>query len=248
MSTTPLTDAITALTTYSNTVTGASDTDLSSAVATLAAGYGQGGGGEDTLKALLDNTLTDFEYSGSGVITQNLFSRKTALKNIKLSGVTLNGTAQFSSCTSLELARLDGVTSLGTNATFQNAGKDATKLVIVLPSATSCPSDCFRACNVNAVVDFGPNFTSLGIRSFYGNSFVGTIILRSSSVVTCGNSNAISSIVSGGSAIIYVPQSLIATYQNDTNWSLAYAAGVTFTAIEGSQYENYYADGTAISS
>lgn len=45
MSTTPLTDAITALTTYSNTVTGASDTDLSSAVATLAAGYGGGGGG-----------------------------------------------------------------------------------------------------------------------------------------------------------------------------------------------------------
>lgn len=44
MSTTPLTDAITALTTYSNTVTGASDTDLSSAVATLAAGYGGGGG------------------------------------------------------------------------------------------------------------------------------------------------------------------------------------------------------------
>lgn len=45
MSTTPLTDAINALTTYSNTVTGASDTTLSDAVATLAAGYGGGGGG-----------------------------------------------------------------------------------------------------------------------------------------------------------------------------------------------------------
>lgn len=44
-STTPLTDAINALTTYSNTVTGASDTTLSDAVATLAAGYGGGGGG-----------------------------------------------------------------------------------------------------------------------------------------------------------------------------------------------------------
>lgn len=38
--TTPLTDAINALTTYSNTVTGASDTTLSDAVATLASGYG----------------------------------------------------------------------------------------------------------------------------------------------------------------------------------------------------------------
>lgn len=41
--TTPLTDAINALTTYSNTVTGASDTTLSDAVATLADGYGGGG-------------------------------------------------------------------------------------------------------------------------------------------------------------------------------------------------------------
>ena len=47
-STTPLTDAIQALTTYSNTVTGKTppDTTLSEAVATLAAGYG-GGGGSD---------------------------------------------------------------------------------------------------------------------------------------------------------------------------------------------------------
>lgn len=41
----PLTDAITALTTYANGVTGASDTTLSDAVRTLADGYGQGGGG-----------------------------------------------------------------------------------------------------------------------------------------------------------------------------------------------------------
>ena len=44
MSTTPLTDAINALTTYANTVTSASDTTLSDAVATLASGYGGGGG------------------------------------------------------------------------------------------------------------------------------------------------------------------------------------------------------------
>lgn len=41
---TPLTDAINALTTYANGVTGAYDTTLSDAVATLAAGYGGGGG------------------------------------------------------------------------------------------------------------------------------------------------------------------------------------------------------------
>lgn len=43
MPSTPLTDAIVALTTYANTVTGESDTTLSAAVDSLAAGYGQGG-------------------------------------------------------------------------------------------------------------------------------------------------------------------------------------------------------------
>ena len=41
---TPLTDSINALTTYANEVTGASDTNLSDAVHTLASGYGGGGG------------------------------------------------------------------------------------------------------------------------------------------------------------------------------------------------------------
>ena len=65
MSTTPLTDAINALTTYSNTVTGASDTTLSDAVATLAAGYGGGGGsGEEYIqfKATPSETALSFKY------------------------------------------------------------------------------------------------------------------------------------------------------------------------------------------
>lgn len=41
--TTPLTDAINALTTYANETTGASDTNLSDAVGTLVEGYGGGG-------------------------------------------------------------------------------------------------------------------------------------------------------------------------------------------------------------
>lgn len=82
---TPLTDAINALTTYANSVTGASDTTLSDAVDTLAAGYGGGGGGvatgsftpsADTLTYGPIDTGTDFKqiiihaganpYTGTG--------------------------------------------------------------------------------------------------------------------------------------------------------------------------------------
>lgn len=52
---TPLTDAINTLTTYANSVTGESDTNLTDAVHTLADGYGQGGGAENVTITVLDN-------------------------------------------------------------------------------------------------------------------------------------------------------------------------------------------------
>lgn len=55
---TPLTDAIEALTTYANTVTGASDQTLSEAVATLASGYG----GAESLYSLGMNYSGSFTY------------------------------------------------------------------------------------------------------------------------------------------------------------------------------------------
>jgi hypothetical protein len=64
---TPLTDAINALTTYANGVTGASDTNLSDAVRSLADGYGGGGGGytfswDSSQKVTVEaNTITQMQ-------------------------------------------------------------------------------------------------------------------------------------------------------------------------------------------
>lgn len=68
MSTTPLTDAINALTQYANETTGASDTTLSDAVGTLVAGYG-GGGVNTAFK------LADFQVpTGKWVINQGIYN------------------------------------------------------------------------------------------------------------------------------------------------------------------------------
>jgi hypothetical protein len=69
---TPLTDAINALITYSNSVTGESDTNLSDAVYSLAEGYGQGGGVSNVVTGTFKSTATaesvdvDVDYSGTG--------------------------------------------------------------------------------------------------------------------------------------------------------------------------------------
>ena len=76
------------------------------------------------------------------------------------------------------------------------------------------------------------------------------MILRRSSAVSLNNVGAFTGTPfdSGGvGGEIYVPSSLISTYQSATNWSTIDGYGtITWKAIEGSQYENYYADGTTI--
>ena len=65
----PLTDAINSLITYSNSVTGASDQTLSEAVATLASGYGQGGGTELILSWDFTQGLTDTVIGRNATLT-----------------------------------------------------------------------------------------------------------------------------------------------------------------------------------
>lgn len=151
----------------------------------------------------------------------------------------------FLGCKHLESVHFPKLTTIG-QASFQYAGQQASgEVILVFPAVTTISGgDAFRSINDYATVDLGSNLTNLPVRTFYNHSFKGVLILRSSAVVTCANSNSIASLVSG--ATVYVPQALISSYQTETNWSAAYAAGVTFAAIEGSQYDGYYADGTQI--
>ena len=76
----PLTDAITALTTYANTVTGASDTTLSEAVATLANGYG-GGGMQIGIQTPIPNILNMFYALENGTAKTGEFTLSQAIPN-----------------------------------------------------------------------------------------------------------------------------------------------------------------------
>ena len=88
MSTTPLTDAINALTTYANTVTSASDTTLSDAVATLASGYGGGGGTSQTLTNIFpSNTslVAGYLNSNDTIGAQNATNKEVTTDYIDVS-------------------------------------------------------------------------------------------------------------------------------------------------------------------
>lgn len=111
------------------------------------------------------------------------------------------------------------------------------------------------------IADFGSaNITPFGIEgsSFLNDTVLATIILRYTTVIplktlTPFNNTPFASGGAGGT--IYIPKVLYdhlgdgtaLDYKAATNWSTYDGYGtITWAQIEGSQYENYYADGTPI--
>ena len=89
-----------------------------------------------------------------------------------------------------------------------------------------------------------------GSQVFANCALLDTLILRANSVLTltqinCFTNTKFASDGTGGT--LYVPSSLIASYQAAANWStiLGYANN-SIVAIEGTYYETHYADGTTI--
>lgn len=242
--TTPLTDAINALTTYANETTGASDTNLSSAVASLVAGYGGGGSGWTT-DGIMDAT------EPNGAITTNattfpgrVMMGRTGITSLSAPLCTTFGTYAFANCT--------GITSVSLPKLRSDFGDYALDGCSSLPSITlpqyigKVRQRVFGNCGSLTIADLGRCY-QLNSQAFSGSSALRTLILRNGAVVTLDkwDSNILGGIYANASeSTVYVPSALISTYQTTGNWASAYSAGVTFTAIEGSQYENYFLDGT----
>jgi len=136
----PLTDAITALTTYANSVTGASDTTLSEAVATLADGYGGGGG--DAITALVTG-IFDKDYTFTETSIGRAFANCTGVVDIFLPNV---------------------VTLRVKNYAFENSEFNS----VSMPSYADTLSTAFRGCKIKHV--YAPNCTTIGERGFSGCS------------------------------------------------------------------------------
>lgn len=233
---------------------------------------------DNALAGLLDNTLTEFDYNGSGYIPPFFAQNKTALTSINAPNVTVIGAHSFQGCVNVTSCNFNSLTtienggytleSLGKghmsvlnlpnlqtcSATYGmgNMGTSSVPITIVCPKLISVSGDFWRGSTFDAL-DLGGDFSSLPVRALYQGSGCQTLILRKSDgIVTLGATSSVGVGSTGGltnSSTVYVPQALISSYEADTNWSTAKASSghnFTFAAIEGSQYETAYADGTPI--
>ena len=185
--------------------------------------------------------------SGSAVtsVGSDAMSGCTSLSEIDFPECVSIGASAFRSCYLLGSARFPKCTTLAQSA-FYLAGCDVPSgnRIWVFPVLTAVPADCFRQFGGD-VVDLGPTCASLGTRAFYQASYGGylkeLILRKTDAVVTATAANSLDKI--NASTKVYVPSALIASYQAASNWS---TKGDIFYAIEGSVYENAYADGTPI--
>ena len=98
------------------------------------------------------------------------------------------------------------------------------------------------ACSNLSFVDLGKVSTLSSIAFKYCISLTTMVLRRTDTNVNLQHSNVFDytpmSGYNGLTGTVYVPSALISTYQTATNWSTLYNNGtVTFTAIEGSDYE-----------
>lgn len=221
--------------------------------------YEGGGGGEWTTNGIAANsepsgainittsTVNDYAFTRKSAITSvtgtcttlkaNCFEICTGLKTVDLPNVTTGATSIFSGDTNLETLSLPLMTTKATYLVY-NCQKLKT---VTLSNMSGVGSNAFQQCYALQTLDL-PKATSIDGNAFYNARVLQTLILRHTSVVTLANASAFTNSPMRGynslNGTIYVPQSLISSYQTASNWSTIYGEGhVTFSAIEGSQYE-----------
>lgn len=165
--------------------------------------------------------------------------------NVTLDTATRVKEYAFKDCVALTGMHLSNCTYIG-NHPFEGSG---ITYMVSEKTVTGSNFEAFQNAAQLAIVDIDMS-GQFSTGYFKNDVLLATIILRHSTVTGLASAAAFDSTpfaANGTGGTAYVPSALISAYQSATNWSTLYAAEtIDFVAIEGSQYETKYADGTNI--
>lgn len=224
------------------------------------AGYGKDGIRDYAFYG--NSAITDITITTYPNIYSYAFANMKALRSISaplcqsMGNIGINSADSIlRGCTALVTVNLPELTTIG-----GNMFNGCTSLVnIALPKVTTMTANSsFNGCTSLASVDFGAP-TKIGGSDFFKNcSSLTALILRGSSVCALNNTGCLSGtpFASGSTGgTLYVPASLVSSYQSATNWStiLGYTNN-QIKSIESTHTDPtapidltlYYADGTPI--
>ena len=166
-------------------------------------------------------SLTTALFPECTLIGSSVFLSCTSLASISFPKCTSIGIQAFQSCRSLATASFPECTSILFSA-FQGCYSLTT---VSFPVCTYVGSYAFRSCTALTTASF-PKCTSIGNSAFVGCNNLISLYLLNSVVCVLSNSNAFNATPIGGYSAsagqygsIYVPMSLLASYQTATNWT-----------------------------
>lgn len=194
-------------------------------------------------RAYKESAITSITGPNVTEIQSEAFTDCTQLEHVSFPLVETAGTAADNHLfrgAIIDVLNLPSLKTINGNYTFGGIGKAAKKVTIVMPKAENVVQNCFRNSFI-AACDLGPNLASMTPNYVFWSGALDVLILRRTADVVAASANGIGGVGSGTK--VYVPSALIDSYKAATAWS---AKGDIFYAIEGSQYETHYADGTPI--
>jgi len=198
-------------------------------------------------------------HTDATTIVGRIFSGCTELETIEMPNVTSIGADAFNGCsklnwlyfvnkigiprygfrgvsTSAKITLKDTFTRTGTSYSFDSCGADSVTVW------GSLPGQPFRASTIKKIDIV--TASSLPTYTVYQNGSLTALILRKSSMVTCSAANSIRSTTGTWTpATIYVPENLVDTYKANSTWA---NIASQITKIEGTVYEDYYANGEPV--
>lgn len=193
------------------------------------------------------SSLTTVSFPVATTISDCAFSWCTKLATASFPTATTVGGYAFYSCSRLTTANFPAATSISGSA----FAWCSSLTVASFPVATIIGGNVFRNCRKLTIISF-PAATTIGSSAFCSCYNLKSLFLLGPSVCTLSNSNAFSSTPIGGYSTsagtygsIYVPASLLTSYQTATNWTyfssrfVAINGGgdvITFT-INGIEYQ-----------
>ena len=219
------------------------------------------GGGGPTLQEYLKNELTDYVDDTLTSIPNFAFNRYSGgIKNFRAKNATSVGQTAFYLINSLEsfFAPLAAVNA----QTFYGCWKMSICVCSAFAGNIATNADVFMKYGTDPslhTVDFSLKKNGFGKRMFQNCVNLKTLILREAAIFPLGDVSAFTGTPfasDGTGGTIYIPKSMYDhlgdnsadDYKAATNWSTVNGYGtITWAIIEGSVYENAYADGTPIS-
>ena len=161
--------------------------------------------------------MTSFNAPNINSISDYMFQNCTNLTDLSIGTLSSISSHGFHGCSKLKnLTSLESLTYMGAYAFAYCSSLSE----LSLPNLTTLGQYVFEYCSSLNKIDTS-KITTINSNVFYNCINLRAVILRNTSRATLSNINAFNNTpVASGDGYIYVPKSLVSSYQTASNWSV----------------------------